>query len=257
MSNEDGYFGTAGPSDRSSDYNTHAFMVRQIMNGRHHVEVVRVVRVTSSGDIAVAGTVDVLPMVNQLDGQGNAVAHTVIGGLPYYRIQAGGNAIVMDPQVDDIGLILIADRDISALKASRDISNPGSQRRCSWPDGIYLGGILNGAPTQWIQFHAGGIAIHSPDKITLDAPIIEMTAGTKITATAPVIEASASSSITFNTSIFTVNGAAHITGPVTSDASVTAPTVSGTVDVVFAGKSGAHHTHGNVSNGPDHTGGPD
>ena len=59
----------------------------------------------------------------------------------------------------------------------------------------------------------------------------------------------------FNGSM-TVNGVFHATGAVSSDASVTAPLVSGTTDVKMAGKSGVAHTHGGVQPGTGNSGGP-
>jgi hypothetical protein len=46
--------------------------------------------------------------------------------------------------------------------ASKGAANPGSARRFSWSDGIYLGGVLNSAPSQYIQFAAGMINIETP-----------------------------------------------------------------------------------------------
>ena len=35
---------------------------------------------------------------------------------------------------------------------------------------MYLGGMLNGTPTQYVQFSAAGIKIHSPAAVVLEAP---------------------------------------------------------------------------------------
>ena len=43
------------------------------------------------------------PLVNMLDGAGDATEHGTIFGLHYTRLQGGANAIILDPQVDDIG----------------------------------------------------------------------------------------------------------------------------------------------------------
>jgi phage baseplate assembly protein gpV len=37
---------------------------------------------------------------------------------------------------------------------------------------MYLGGLLNGNPIQYVQFGSGGVTIVSPDTITLQAPNI-------------------------------------------------------------------------------------
>jgi phage baseplate assembly protein gpV len=43
-----------------------------------------------------------------------------------------------------------------------------------YSDGLYLGGLLNGIPEQYIQFGSGGITIVSPTAITLNAPQINL-----------------------------------------------------------------------------------
>lgn len=48
----------------------------------------------------------------------------------------------------------------------------------------------------------------------------------------------------------------HVTGNLNVDGIVTAPTVVGTTDVTFGGKSCIGHTHSGVKAGPDHTGAP-
>ena len=55
-----------------------------------------------------------------------------------------------DPAIDDIGLAICSDRDISALKSAvasggSPMVNPGSYRKHDVADGVYLGGCLNPA----------------------------------------------------------------------------------------------------------------
>ena len=54
----------------------------------------------------------------------------------------------------------------------------------------------------------------------------------------------------------TINGSLHVTGPVTGDSTVTAPTVHGTTDVIFGSISGVAHEHTGVQVGSSNTGGP-
>ncbi|MET3132230.1 phage baseplate assembly protein V [Oxalobacteraceae bacterium GrIS 1.11] len=48
----------------------------------------------------------------------------------------------------------------------------------------------------------------------------------------------------------------HMTGKLSVDGTVTAPVVVGTENVLFGGKSGVDHRHGNVQRGQDSTGAP-
>ena len=58
---------------------------------------------------------------------------------------------LIDPTQGDIGLAIFADRDISSVRANRAQANPGSYRRFDMADGVYIGGILNGMPTQTVS----------------------------------------------------------------------------------------------------------
>ncbi len=227
MSNNDqeGAAGFFRPGSGTSDYNALFFQVMQILAGQNHAVPVKVTKVESAGELALAGVLEVQPMVNQLDGDGVAIEHGLISGIPYFRMQGGINAIIMDPVVGDIGFMLCADKDISSVKANVDIANPGSNRRYDLSDGVYFGGLLNGIPSQYVQFNATGIKMHSPHKIELDAT-------DEIKLVAPVITMNASTSTTITTPNFTVHGAStldgavHATSTIVADTSVTAPQIT-------------------------------
>lgn len=148
-------FGWQRPEDTGSQFNAIAFLVRQIMAEISTLTPVQVTAVTGGG-VAPAGTVDVQPLVSFLDGNGNATKHGVLRGLPYFRMQGGGNAIILDPVVGDIGFAIFADQDISSFKANKGAANPGSLRKWDMSDGIYCGGILNGTPQRYVQFASDG-----------------------------------------------------------------------------------------------------
>jgi hypothetical protein len=141
--------------------------VRRMLAKVRTVTLVQVKACSVNNQIGPAGTVDVVPLINQVDGQNNATKHTTVFGLIYFRLQAGSSAIIMDPQVDDVGIAIMCDRDISSVKAATSLTqaqtNPGSNRRFDFADGIYIGGVLglgsNGKPTQTIQFTSTGIII--------------------------------------------------------------------------------------------------
>jgi hypothetical protein len=103
--------------------------------------------------------VDVLPLVSQVDGNGNATPHGTVTGLPWSRVQGGKNAIICDPQVGDIGYVVACDRDISGVVRSGKQSTPGSSREFDVADGIYAGGCLNVAPNQYLVFTTSGVRL--------------------------------------------------------------------------------------------------
>jgi hypothetical protein len=180
-SQSEGYHGQAEATSHGSDLNAMAFVFQMFMGKVRTAMLVKVKAVTNSGGVSPVGTVDVQPMVNQVDGAGKAVAHGTVYEIPYFRLQGGANAVVLDPQVGDIGVAIFADRDISAVKASRATSNPGSFRRFDMADGLYMGGFLNGTPSQYVQFSSAGIKLRSPTAIILDAPDIQINGATAIT----------------------------------------------------------------------------
>jgi hypothetical protein len=177
---EAGYQITSKPETAGNDFNANSFLIRQILNQTNTATLVMVKGVTNNGDLSPVGYVDVLPLVNQLDGFDNAIPHGVVHHLPYVRIQGGANAVIIDPQIGDIGIAVFAQSDISAVKANsrtdaRGAANPGSWRKFAYEDGLYIGGVLNGTPTQYVQFNASGISIISPNAVTINAPAINST----------------------------------------------------------------------------------
>jgi hypothetical protein len=87
--------------------------------------------------------------------------------LPYMRVQGGKNAFICDPAVGDIGFAVICDRDISTVKNTKAAANPATSRRFSISDGLYVGGVLNDTPEQYIQFTDTGITIADKNNNTL------------------------------------------------------------------------------------------
>jgi hypothetical protein len=171
---EQGYPSFIDPTSSATEYNALTFLIRQLLAKINTATLVQVKAVTNSGGVSPVGTVDVLPLVNQQDASGNAVPHGIIYGLPYSRLQGGANAIILDPQIGDIGIAVFANRDISAVKATKGQNNPGSARQFSMSDGMYIGGVLNGVPTNYVQFTGNTINIVSTSQVNVQAPAINL-----------------------------------------------------------------------------------
>lgn len=184
---EFGYQGLARASEGAGAYGAVTFLVTQMLNRLNTCTLVRVIAVTNNGGVSPVGFVDVQPLVNQLDGNGNAVPHGQLFQLPYFRLQGGTDAVILDPKVGDIGMAAFANRDLSAVKASKQQANPGSWRTHDMADGLYFGGLLNGAPVQYVQFTEGGINVVSPSKVTVVAPNVEVNASEQCALNSPQI----------------------------------------------------------------------
>jgi hypothetical protein len=201
-----GFRGFQDPNTAASDFNALDFLVSSILARVATCTLVQVMGVSNDGGVSPVGTVDIMPLVNQLDGANNAVPHGTIYGCPYVRIQGGANAVIIDPQVGDIGLAAFASRDISAVAATKAQANPGSLRRFDMSDGLYVGGLLNAAPTQYIQFTQAGITIHSPTAVTVVAPAIGLQGPTTITGPLTVTGPASFEGGGALTGTFSVNG---------------------------------------------------
>ena len=147
--------GQFSPEDAASDFNVHDFLIGQAIGRISTAKLVQV-KALHAG---TPPTVDVQPLVNQLDGKANQTPWPTIFGIPVFRLQAGNFAVIVDPMVGDIGVMVCCDRDISSVKNSKTAANPGSFRRFDAADGIYLGAVLGAVPTSFVQFTSSGFTI--------------------------------------------------------------------------------------------------
>jgi len=219
-----------------SDFDVLEFFFRRNAARLRTTTVVRVLAVTNAGGLEPVGFVDVQPLVQQTDGTGKVTPLPPLYGVPYLRLQGGADAVILDPKVGDLGIAVFADRDISAAVAARGMAPPGSGRRHSLADALYLGGILNGVPQQYVRFSADGVELVSPTKIRLQAPSVEVAASTQFKVTSPDIQE---------------DGPVHITGNQTNEGTIVADG-----DVTAQGTSVHTHKHGGVATGGGQTGTP-
>lgn len=186
-STQQGYSGQQGLSDPGSQFSVIAFIVEQLLGDVRTIVPCKVVAVTGGGAGAGPPKVDVLPLVKQMDGIGTATSHGNVLSLPVIRWKSGNGSIVIDPVVGDIGLAVIADRDISAVVVSGAESPPGSFRRFDLADGIYLGGILGPAPTQYVTFTSTGVKISDKNGNIIDMKSGSIAITGNVTVTGSVI----------------------------------------------------------------------
>ena len=204
-------------------------MLVQHMMGKAYTITLVMVEAVEAGAEGPVGFVDVKPMVHMLDGAGNIHELGTQYHVPYFRLQGGNNAVIIDPQAGDIGICAFASRDISAVKRNKKASAPSSRRQFDCSDGLYIGGVLNGAPSQFIHFMSNGIKVFSPQKITLDGGSIEIFSKGAVTTTAAGAITSESKSFTANTqetAKFTGAGGLHTEGEIKSDTDVKAGQIS-------------------------------
>jgi len=218
--------GQQNPGTLGSEYNVWAFVIGQLIAKMQTVTLVKVISCTNAGGLSPVGRVVVQPMVFQVSPLG-IEPHGEISDVPYQRLQGGTDAVILDPKPGDIGICLFASRDIANIKAdpqgavAAGGATPGSAGQFDWADGLYLGGVLNGTPVQYVRFSAAGVGIVSPTKITLTATTVEIDAATLFKVAAGAIDAEAT-------------GDAKVAGATTELQATGTATVSG-ASVVLAG----------------------
>jgi hypothetical protein len=179
-----GVYGQRNVNTGNTDYNQLSFVIRQLINQINTATLVRVVAVHGGG-LGPVGTVDILPLVDQVAGDGTPILHTTVFGVPFFRLQGGVAAIICDPQVGDIGYCVFADHDISGVKATHTHATPASKRRFDFADGLYLGGWDSQlTPTQYLQLGLNSITIKGDSLIT-QTQTVDMTATESVDITSP------------------------------------------------------------------------
>lgn len=148
----------------TSGFNSMKFAIEIAKNAMMTCTIVKVMKVTTKGEVAPIGRVDVQPLVQMIDGIQRTTDHVTVYNLPYLRMLGGKSAIILDPKVDDIGIVVTADRDISGVKQSKKVSPPGSSRRFNISDGMFIGSVLADKPESYVQFMDDGTIFQSPDK---------------------------------------------------------------------------------------------
>ena len=142
------------------------FFTDQKLKSIFTCDVVKVINVDEK-------TVDVQPLVYQVNGDNEIMKQEPIYGVPYCRQQAGMNGIILKPQVGDLGVVVYARRDISSVISSGGENVPDTRRFLSENDAIYLCSIASimSQPTRFIEFTESGISITPNTKLTINGDV--------------------------------------------------------------------------------------
>lgn len=163
--------GQINPWDTNHPENVHHFRNRQWQAKLRTNVLVKVVAVYP-GTYPHSFVVDVQPLVNQVDGQGNSQAHGTVYGVPMLSGSGGNGAVIVKPKIGDMGLMAIQDRDGSSAISANGQANPGSRRMHSMSDGVYLGGFANqNTGSAYIVADENGFTVHGKLTITGDVNV--------------------------------------------------------------------------------------
>ena len=157
------------------------YIINNLIANIHTMMPVKILSVTVPSDsLAPIGRCEVLPLVQQIDGSNNVYPMGKIVNVPYLRVQGGSNAIVIDPQVGDVGLCGFCERDISIVKRTGELSAPDTRRKYDINSAVYMFTMMSGTPTQYIHFKSSGIDIKTTGDLNINGLIIKAD-GTLIT----------------------------------------------------------------------------
>lgn len=236
--------GQQTPNDSTSLTNQIEFAVKRILARLDTMKPVKVVAVhPGEGTPPGPTTVDVLPLVQQIDGNNNAVSHGTVYGIPVRRIQGGKWTIIIDPAVDDVGYVTSGDRDMSKVKATAAEAPPGSRRSFNISDGVYEGAILMNPTDAYFWLKTDGTL----ELVDQAGPVLQTdVAGNRIITGNLIVNGN----LQLSGSIEAENGGTyagniHTTGSVTADGGVT----SGSIGLTT-------HKHDGVQTGGGTSGGP-
>ena len=168
--------GVADEDVDSSDLNRMEFLIK-VLQRDMSTAIPVIITAVQAGDTNAAGYVDARPLVAQIDAWGNSLPMAAIHHLPYFRLQSGRAAVVLDPAVGDIGLAVFAQSDCSNVKqGANQTVQPGSWRKFDQADGFYIGGFLNKSVDTFVRLaQDGSITIKAPGNVTIDAPTVTYT----------------------------------------------------------------------------------
>lgn len=170
-----------------SDAESLSYIFKKLLSEASFIEIAIVTAVRGEAPNLV---VDVKPLVTQLNQSKEMIPNSEIYSIPVFRLQRGGSAIIMNPVPGDIGFIAMCDRDTSLARANRKESVPGSRRTHSKSDGIYLGGLLNMPPEQFLEFADNAINITSPNPVNITCSKANITAPDGVEMTTPLLKVS-------------------------------------------------------------------
>jgi hypothetical protein len=147
--------------------------------------VVKVGSVAPGGPDGPAGYVDCTPMVNDTDAFGEGVPAPDLSHVPFFRLQCGKAAIVIDPEPGDLGLVVFTKADSSNVQPGADKPvQPASHRTFNEANGFFFGGFSNPAPETYLEVNKkgegnikakGNISIETEKSLTIKAASVSVT----------------------------------------------------------------------------------
>lgn len=166
------YYSQSRPPSGTTAFTGMSFLVKRMISRMNVATPCQVQAITSKATIDQPGTMDVLPLVQMIDGANNVSVHGTVYGIAYGRQQAGSKAFIMDPKPGDIGIVVFADRDTTNVRSVHKAAPPASRRRNAMPDGVWVGTLWSpGQITSYAQFTDQGAIVLSDGTDDAEKPM--------------------------------------------------------------------------------------
>ncbi len=176
------YKGNRIHSSSNTQYNALDFLIKNTMHSMLNtalpVKVVEVIEEMALDGGSKTLYLSLLPLILQYDAYGKVLENQIIYKVPCFSLQSGKAAILMKPEVNDIGIAIFAQQDISQL--SNIPKKPASYRSFSFADAIYIGSIQGMGTTEpeiFIKFlQEGEIEIEAKESVRIKSAKVEIVA---------------------------------------------------------------------------------
>lgn len=147
--------------------------VESILSAINTGEIVKVTAVEDVG-LSPVGFVSVKFLTMRTNADNDNIELGEVHNVPYFRLQGGKNAVIIDPKVGDIGFCGFCSRDISIVKRIRDMAAQNVRRSSDVSDAVYFGGWSSEVPEQYIWFDGDNVKVKAVGKVIIDAPLTEV-----------------------------------------------------------------------------------
>lgn len=156
--------GIANYENLSSDFNILSFIIENVVRGMVNTALPVTVSAVDADNLKVS----VKPLIAQRDGENNSIAMPEIFDIPFFRYQAGTAALMITPQVDDIGVALFFQTDASGLqKGDNSVIPPRMLTPYPLFSAVYIGGIMQKEPETVIEITNDNITIKANKEVSI------------------------------------------------------------------------------------------
>lgn len=145
MANSNTLYTSFSPQDRMNDFSALEYWFRK---KAENINTFKLCRISKANE---DGSYDAETLVNELNPYTNKAQAIRLQSLPVLRVQGDSAGFIVTYGPGDIVLVGFCDRDIQAVKRSKDFAAPGTNIQFPLSSGIILGAVLFNAPSVYVK----------------------------------------------------------------------------------------------------------